>query len=196
MAYVDWFVARARDKSNHVPRFRRTGSGRHGTWRWRSGTTSPSARQPRRSWTTWPYGRRSYSRRRPRPSAPRRRSTGPTAPTAWTTTLRTHRPAKEAAAAAGAASVAEVAGAVAEAAAGKNRTQTEGEDGARRLRRLVVTEKPRKTPAAVVVLWWGRPRRHSRREGAPGDDGVPDHPTKKVRLCGRRPKKKSAFDGI
>ena len=69
MADVDWFVARARG-------FRRTGSGLHGTWRWRSGTTSPSARQPRRSWTTWRYGRKFSYRRRP-PSRRRSARQGP-----------------------------------------------------------------------------------------------------------------------
>ena len=47
----------------------------------------------------------------------------------------------------------------------------------------------------------GRYEQHGAPSSAPGDDGVPDHPTKKVRLCGRRPKGNevivlSAFDGI
>ena len=40
MAYVDWFVAGI--NPTMCRRFRRNGSGLHGTWRWRSGTTSPS----------------------------------------------------------------------------------------------------------------------------------------------------------
>ena len=149
MAYVGWFVARARGQIQPCP-------GASGVLAtdviWKPGDGAPEQQVLRRG-SQGDHGRRGPVAGGPTPAPTKRtekeinRTDGPAAST---TTLRTHRPA------AGAASVAEVAGAVAE-------TRRGEEDGARRPRRLVVAEGRRQAPAAVVVLWCGRPRRHSRR---------------------------------
>ena len=125
MAYVDWFVAWARDKSNHVPALQ-------AYWQRTSWNLAMALRNNKSFGAAaklGDHGRRGpLAGSSPTPAPTRRaekeilRTDGPHG---TDDDIERRRRVKEAAVAAGAASVAEVAGAVAEAAAEKNRTTTE-----------------------------------------------------------------------